>query len=66
MCCKNTRTFKITTLDHKTKEMAETASMLLKLQITFHARISRRFEYVATDWRAYLPSKSIVNALSQL
>jgi hypothetical protein len=54
MSCKNTRTFKITTLEHKTKEMAETASMLLKLQIIFHARISRRFEYIATKWRAYL------------
>jgi hypothetical protein len=54
MCCKNARTFKITTLEHKTKEMAETASMLLKLQMIFHARISRRFEYIATKWRAYL------------
>jgi hypothetical protein len=44
LCCKNTRTLKIT-LEYKSNEVAEIASMLLKpLQSTFHASKSARFE----------------------
>jgi hypothetical protein len=44
LCCKNIRTLKIT-LEDKTNEIAEIASMLLKLlQSSFHASKSARFE----------------------